>query len=86
MAKLNLKRTKKHEPLTFLQIRENMLNNSKVLSVTSDTLVNRIPQTVENLILNPTKLAGLKLSSVLDYVFCMVVSSLLTYYYFNGNK
>jgi hypothetical protein len=86
MVKLNLQRIKKEEPLTFSQVRENMVTNSKVLSVTTDTLANRIPQTVENMLLNPAKLVGLKLSSVLDYVFCMVVSSLLTYYYFNGNK
>lgn len=86
MAKLSFKRTKKEEPLTFSQVRENMVTNSKVLSVTTDTLANKIPQTVENMVLNPVKLVGLKLSSVVDYVFCMVVSSLLTYYYFNGNK
>tara|TARA_Y100000389_G_C17140513_1_gene354711 strand:+ start:134 stop:394 length:261 start_codon:yes stop_codon:yes gene_type:complete len=86
MARLSLKRSKKEKPLTFSDVTENMVTNSKVLSVTTDTLTNKIPQTLENLILNPTKLLGLKLSSVMDYVFCMVVPSLLTYYYFNCNK
>jgi len=87
MTRLSLKRTKKKEKsLTFSQVRENMIINSKLLSVATDTLTDKIPKTVENVVLNPTKIIGLKLSKMLDYMFGMLFSCLLTYYFFNSNN
>ena len=87
MPSLSLKRTKKKEKsLTFSEVGETMVNNSKLLSVTTDTLSNKIPKTVENVVLNPTKFVGLKLSEMLDYIFCMIFSCLLSYYFFHVNK
>lgn len=82
MTKMGLKKGKKEQYITFSAVADNLINNSKLVSMTKTTLSRNIPETLENVILYPVKFIGVKLSSVVDYIVCMCLSGLATYYYF----
>ena len=86
MTRLSLKRGKKgkkEQPITFSSVADNLVSNSKLISMTKNTLSKNIFETFENFVLYPAKIVGVKLSSVVDYIACICLTSLASYYYFN---
>ncbi len=80
MTRLSLKKSKKEQPITFSSVADNLVSNSKLISITKSTLSKNIFETFENFVLYPAKFVGVKLSSVVDYIACICLASLATYY------
>ena len=82
MAILGLKKGRKDQPITFSLVADNLVSNSKLISMTKNTFSKNIFETFENFVLYPAKFISVKLSSVVDYIACICFASLATYYYF----
>ena len=79
MTRLSLKKVKR-TTYHFSSVADNLVSNSKLISITKSTLSKNIFETFENFVLYPAKFVGVKLSSVVDYIACICLASLATYY------